>query len=201
MKETLQALLRDPRIWRGDVSSTQPAGMPTGCAELDAVLPGGGWPTGALAEILIERYGLGELELLMPALVRLSRGNRVIVWVAPPFVPYAPALAGAGLDLQRLLLVRAETQADALWSAEQALRSGSCAAVLLWAEPSTRWLRRLQLAAEAGAAWGVLFRMARAHAQSSYAALRLRVSPERLELLKCRGGRPRILCTSWRTAG
>lgn len=198
MEETLQALLRDSRIWRSNAAATQPAGMPTGCPELDAALPGGGWPGGALTEILIEHHGLGELELLMPALARLSRGSRVIAWVAPPFVPYAPALASAGLDLQRLLVVHAEASADALWSADQALRSGSCAAVLLWAEPSMRWLRRLQLAAEAGAAWGVLFRTTRAESQSSYAALRLKVSSEKLELLKCRGGRPRTLNSSWR---
>jgi hypothetical protein len=196
--EALQALLRDPRIQRGSASAVHPAGIPTGCAELDAALPGGGWPTGALAEILIERHGLGELELLMPALAHLSRGNRVIAWVAPPLLPYAPALAGSGLDLRRLLIVRAQSPADALWSAEQALRSGSCAAVLAWAEPSTRWLRRLQLAAEAGAAWGVLFRTARVQGRASYAALRLRVSPGKLELLKCRGGRPRTLHTAWR---
>jgi hypothetical protein len=198
MKESLQALLRDPRIQHGS-KTEHPPGMPTGRAELDAVLPGGGWPRGALTEILIEHPGVGELELIMPALARLSRGSRVIAWISPPFVPYAPALAGAGLDLQRLLVVRAPTQADALWSADQALRSGSCAAVLLWAEPSTRWLRRLQLAAESGDAWCALFRATRAQTQPSHAALRLLVEPQQLALLKCRGGRPRTVPLSWRT--
>lgn len=198
MHETLENLLRDRRIWQGEIAAAQVAGMSTGCGDLDAALPGGGWPGAALTEILIEHHGLGELELLMPALARLSKGERVIVWVAPPFIPYAPALIGAGLELKRLLVVHAETPADVLWSAEQALRSGSSSAVLAWAEPSTQWLRRLQLAAEAGAAWGVLFRTAAAQRRSSYAALRLRVEPGRLELLKCRGGRPRVLHTSWR---
>jgi hypothetical protein len=198
MHETLQSLLRDRRIWQGEVAATPAAGTPTGCSDLDAALPGGGWPTASLTEILIQHHGLGELELLMPALAQLSKTPRVIVWVAPPFIPYAPALIGAGIELKRLLVVHAETPADVLWSAEQALRSGGCAAVLLWAEPSMRWLRRLQLAAEAGSAWGVLFRTAEAQTRSSYAALRLRVQPERLELLKCRGGRPRVLHTSWR---
>jgi hypothetical protein len=198
MHETLQTLLRDRRIWQGEVAATSPAGTPTGCIDLDDALPGGGWPTASLTEILIEHHGLGELELLMPALAELSKGPRVIVWVTPPFIPYAPALISAGVELKRLLLVHAGTPADVLWSAEQALRSGSCAAVLLWAEPSTRWLRRLQLAAETGSAWGVLFRTAEARSRSSYAALRLCVQSERLELLKCRGGRPRVLHTSWR---
>ena len=198
MHETLETLLRDRRIWQGEITSTPAAGMPTGCSDLDAALPGGGWPIASLTEILIEHHGLGELALLMPALARLSQGERVIVWVAPPYIPYAPALIGAGLELRHVLVVQAATPDDVLWSAEQALRSGSCAAVLLWAEPSTHWLRRLQLAAEAGASWGVLFRTVEAQTRSSYAALRLRVQPDRLELLKCRGGRPRVLCTSWR---
>jgi protein ImuA len=197
MKETLDALLRDARIWQGVVTAASP-GMPTGCDALDAVLPARGWPTGALAEILIEHPGSGELALLMPALARMSRSDRLIVWVAPPFVPYAPALLHAGLDLRRLLVVRTESGGDVLWAGEQALRSGSCAAVLLWAEPSGRWLRRLQLAAEAGGALGVLYRSARARDQPTCAALRLCVWPDKLELLKCRGGAPRVL-NAWRS--
>jgi hypothetical protein len=197
MKEALDALLNDARIWQG-VARTAPPGIPTGWDALDAVLPGGGWPIAALAEILIGHPGSGELALVMPALARLSRHDRLIVWVAPPFVPYAPALLRAGLDLRRLLVVRPESGEDVLWAGEQALRSGSCAAVLLWAEPSGRWLRRLQLAAEAGGALGVLYRSARARSQSTYAALRLCVWPDRLELLKCRGGSPRTL-NAWRS--
>jgi hypothetical protein len=198
MNETLRALLLDPRIWQGEIT-TAPPGVPTGCDELDAALPGGGWPRKGLVEILLERHGIGELELLMPALARLSREERLIAWVAPPFIPYAPALSTAGFALEHLLIVRAEDLHDRLWSAEQALRSGSCSAVLLWAEPANSWLRRLQLAAEAGAAWGILFRTSRARNRSSHAVLRLRVQAGRLELLKCRGARPRMLKTSWRS--
>jgi hypothetical protein len=201
MHETLQTLLCDRRIWRGEVAGAPATGTPTGYIDLDEALPGGGWPTASLTEILIEHHGMGELALIMPALAHLSRGERVIVWVAPPFIPYAPALADAGLDLKRLLIVKPGTSSDILWAAEQALRSGSSAAVVVWAEPSTRWLRRLQLAAETGSSWGVLFRTADAQARSSYATLRLRVRAGELELLKCRGGRPRVLRTSWRTQG
>ena len=197
MDETLRALLRDPRIWQGEIVAA-PEGVPTGFSKLDAALPSRGWPQAGLIEILIERHGMGELELVMPALARLSGAGRMIVWIAPPFIPYAPALTRAGLSLERLLIVRAATPADMLWSAEQALRSGSCA-VLLWAEPAASWLRRLQLAAETGAALGVLFRTTNARKHSSYAELRLRVRAGQLELLKCRGGRPRVLNTPWRS--
>ena len=43
-----------------------------GFAALDRYLPGGGWPLGPLIEVFVERYGVGELSLLMPALAALT---------------------------------------------------------------------------------------------------------------------------------
>src|SRR5216684_1907394 len=116
-------------------------------------------------------------------------------WIAPPYEPYAPALAQQGIELTRLLVVRPAGATEALWAAEQALGSGVCAAVLLWLQGTDdRWLRRLKLAAETGGALGVLFRPERHRFESSPASLRLLLTqgePEaRLDLLKVQGGRP-----------
>ena len=107
---SVEDLLRHPLLWRGqDGGAAGTAAIATGFAELDRYLPGGGWPLTGISEIFIERYGLGELRLLMPALAALSRhavtARQWIVWIAPPFVPYAPALAEHGVDLSRILLV------------------------------------------------------------------------------------------------
>ena len=192
MDHALEPLLRHPGIWRAGTS--RPAGdghLPTGFPELDAALAGGGWPVGALSEILHDGSGIGELRLLMPALARLSRGGRWIALIAPPYIPYAPALASYGVDLSRLLLVHPRDATDALWAVEQALRSGTCGAVLAWpARVDDRSLRRLQLAAEQGGALGLLFRSGAAG--HSPAALRLRLEHNAqglvARLLKCRGG-------------
>jgi hypothetical protein len=194
MNTALDSVLHHPGIWRGDQRAQIAAdSVPTGFTALDEVLPGGGWPRGALTEILIEREGIGELHLLMPALVRLSQERGWLVWVAPPHVPYAPALTAAGLNLKRSLVAQAQSADDAWWTAEQALRSGACDAVLAWLRtPDERRMRRLQLAAETGRAWGVLFRPARAAQDRSPAALRLRLEPVAnglaLHILKRRGG-------------
>lgn len=201
---SLNELLDNPRVWRGRQSLESQDGLASGYPELDRHLPGRGWPQGALTELLAEHYGIGELRLLMPALARLSRqpadysGPGWIAWVAPPFQPYAPALEQWNIDLSRLLIVRPKTTAETLWSAEQALSSGTCAAVLLWPESlDDQAGRRLQLAAEKGNSWAIAFRPPAARRQSSAAALRLElqatVDGTRIHILKSRGGRPAVL--------
>ena len=190
----LDTLVQRADIWRG--GGTPPentAGISTGVSQLDAVLPGGGWPRGALTEILIPDEGIGELSLVMPALACLSNANRWLAWVAPPHIPYAPALASAGVDLSRVMVVRPRSGADGLWAVEQTLRAGTCGAVLAWLNTAdTGVMRRLQLAAEAGNCWGVLFRPQRMAGQASPAALRLKLEPTSrglaVHVLKRRGG-------------
>jgi hypothetical protein len=120
----LSEVLSHPAIWRGGDCAPEPAALPTGYSALDAVLPGGGWPQGALTEILLEREGIGELRLALPALSTLTREGRAVVWIAPPYRPYAPALAASGIDLARLIVVRGRDLRESLWAYEQALRAG-----------------------------------------------------------------------------
>jgi len=158
---------------------------------------------GALTEFLLDAHGTGELRVLMPALASLSRSpaggpRRGIIWISPPYVPYAPALTQHGVDLSAMLIVRADESVECLWAMEQALRSKACAAVLGWVSAvEERTLRRLQLAAEAGACWAVLFRHTRFQRRHSPAALRIHLSPRMrglsLNILKSRGGRPGLL--------
>ena len=120
---------------------------------------------------------------------------RGIAWVAPPFQPYPPALQQWGIDLSRLLIVRPKDDSEVLWSAEQALSSGTCAAVLLWPEKlDDQSSRRLQLAAEKGQSWAVAFRPRSARHEPSAAALRIEVQASEqgtcLDVFKSRGGRP-----------
>lgn len=194
---TLDSLLNQAQVWRGtEAGQSLPAGVPSGFAALDEVLPGGGWPQGALTEIISDHQGAGELSMLMPTLARLSREGRWLAWIAPPHIPYAPALSAYGVDLSKVLVVRPRGETDTLWALEQALRSGTCGAVLAWPRiADERSLRRLQLAAEAGNTLGVLFRSGWAATQSSPAALRVRIEPVPggsvdLRVLKRRGGWP-----------
>ena len=203
---SLDKLLENPRIWRARSQPRAELGLSSGYEQFDRHLPGGGWPRAALTEILVEQYGIGELRLLMPALASLcveEPGSGPvesgwIAWVAPPFQPYPPALQARGIHLSRMLIVRPRNDGEILWSAEQALSSGTCAAVLLW--PKTfddQASRRLQLAAEKGASWAIAFRPLAARHEPSAAALRIELAAghrgTRLAILKSRGGSPAVL--------
>jgi hypothetical protein len=203
VQDPVENLLKNPRIWRGQARAEDPGwrGLASGYPRLDRHLPGGGWPRHALTEILLDHYGTGELQLLMPALAGLScAGDEAgwIAWIAPPFEPYPPALQQWGVRLSRVLIVRPKNAREALWAAEQALSSGNCAAVLLWSEDIDDAAgRRLQLAAGKGQSWAIAFRSLRALAEPSAAALRIRLDAGEegtdLGILKSRGGRPAVI--------
>ena len=117
MNETaLHQLLSRGHVWRARAGVRQP-GITTGIAALDQLLPDG-WPRGALTEILSSRPGIGECSLLLPALSRLCDGRRWLALIAPPYIPYAPALAAAGIDISRVLMIHPRSEAEILWAAE-----------------------------------------------------------------------------------
>ncbi len=188
-EQRLQEVLHRPDIWRG-FRNDSIGNRRTGHALLDRHLPGRGWPAAGLIELLCTRPGIGELQLLLPTLV-----NTVQCWIAPPYPPYAPALAQSGLDLNRLLIIHPETPKDQLWALEQVLHAGSEEVVLGWcAQASMTDLRRLQLAAETHQTRLFLFRPPAVLNQASPARLRLFLDTADdglyLRILKTRGGRP-----------
>jgi len=190
---TLQDILQRQPVWRGGASAVAAApAIPTGFPGLDLELPGGGWPAGALTEILCAKEGFGELQLVLPAFAALTRRAKRVAWLAPPHLPYAPALAAAGVDLAFLTVVHAPGRRDALWAAEQVLRSGACHAMLGWL-PHARHaeLRRLAVAVETSPAFVAIFRPPQAAAEASPAVLRVALEPHEGKLfariLKRRG--------------
>jgi len=190
------AALRDgiERLCRTNPAALAP--QPSGFAELDAQLPSGGWPVGALTECLLSTHGIGELSLWMPALHKVAHDKRRIAFIAPPFLPYAPALIQHGIPLEQVIVIECKSAKDSLWATEQALRCAAFGAVLAWPDNAItdKQLRRLQLAAEAGRNLGVLYRPLAAAQNASPAALRLKLQadtrPNSLQVAihKCRGG-------------
>jgi protein ImuA len=148
---------------------------------LDAQLPGGGWPVGALTEVLQPEPSRHAWQLLQPALAQATAARPGgVVLVAPPYEPFAPALQAAGLPPQRLCQVRpaavqtGSAATAALWATEQALRCRDVLAVVAWLPQALpEQLRRLQLAAAQMGQLLWVLRPAHARQQASPAPLRL----------------------------
>lgn len=202
MSELLETLIRDARIWRGHEQARQPRPEePTGYQALDRQLGATGWPRGALTECLLDNPGIGELQLFLPLMQKLSARGKTIFWLNPPHLPYAPALVRADIRLERVILVRTEDRGDFLWTLDNCLRSPATGLVMAWpGRLASRDIRRLQLAAEAGDSVGVLFRERRYGEHNSPAALRLDLEADarqqlKVHVLKRRGGWPGQHCT------
>ena len=190
----IEQVMRRNDTWRGRDTrdSDTDSGLPTGFRQLDDELYGNGWPLGQTIELLSDSNGLGAMGLFLPAMEQLSEKNRWQVFIAPPFMPYAPLLAARGIDTRQVLLVHPQNRQDLLWSIEQALRSTTCSAVFAWLgadEYRYSELRKLQLAAGDSDALSVLFRPRQAAHNHAPASLRLDMNAYRqVNILKQRGG-------------
>lgn len=193
MNPAVAQLLHNPLLWRGDVKARVERTLATGFANLDRELPGAGWPQGSLTELLLDREGIGELRLLLPALERLSREGRWIALVAPPHLPYAPAFARSRIEPSRLIVVETGEEKNRWWAAEQILRSDSAGALLFWPQSiHDARLRRLAVAAQDTTSIAFLFASGERATLPSPAPLRIRLSTAakalRLDVFKRRGG-------------
>ena len=112
-------------LCRNGRAVTAPVVEASGWTELDAVLPGGGWQAGTIVELMPAATGIGELRLLLPALARITGAGRHVALIAPPYIPFAPALSQHGVRLERVLVIQAQ-QADDICG----LPSSHCAADL-----------------------------------------------------------------------
>ncbi|MGF6636471.1 translesion DNA synthesis-associated protein ImuA [Paraburkholderia sp. MM6662-R1] len=166
-----------PSLWRASqLARGRGRIVETGYPALSAELPGGGWPVGTLVDLLVPHAGIGELRLLRPALA--AGGDGPVALLQPPHTPNGLGLSYIGLPLKEMLLVKARKTADALWSAEQILRAGSCGALVFWAQyAQASSLRRLHLAAQSSETLFIMVRPLAAAQDSSPAALRLALRP------------------------
>ncbi|MEI7297039.1 translesion DNA synthesis-associated protein ImuA [Paraburkholderia tropica] len=166
-----------PGLWRASqLGSVGHRTVPSGHAALDAELPGGGWPTGSLTELMQPQPGCGELRLLRPALSRVSQ--RPVFVVQPPHRLQPAAFTWWGLDTANVCLLKPGSTADALWAVEQVLRSGTAGGLLFWStQVRAEALRRLHLAAQRADTLFFLFRPMAAASGTSPAPLRLGLEP------------------------
>lgn len=183
-------------VWRASERSPAPLAVHgSGHDELNAWLPGGGWPLGALIEILHDAPGCGELSLAASALAALP-ATRPIALLRPPGVPNSIAWKQWQVSPERLWWLHPKRLTDAWWCAETVLRSRTFGALLAWVDPvDPAALRRLHASAQDSQALVFLFRPAQAARGFSPSPLRLQIAPTAsqqvaVQILKAKGPKP-----------
>ena len=161
-------------------------------------MPGGGWPCGALTEILTAQFSILEWRLLAPSLRPLCESGKwahrpSIIVIGPAQAPHPPGLRHEGIDERQLIWIQAETPAERLWATEQLLKSNAFGALVAWL-PQVRHeqIRRLQVLSAQCKAPVFLVRPITAASESSAAPLRVlaRVDPDwclQVDILKRKG--------------
>jgi len=212
MTSQLESVLNAaPSLWRGQAYNGQAhngcvRSMSTGFDELDQALPTGGWPPGAVVEVMIPGMDVGELGLWLPVIKRMTQEQRHVIIADAPYLSYVPILANAGIDLDYIRWLSLDDEQDTLCTLEKALRNRECGMALWWPNvlgtPSIRGgglnnsaVRRLQAAAREGESLLGLYRITtddRAIRQSTWAALRLQLHIRQeggldIDILKARG--------------
>jgi len=137
-----------------------------------------GLPKGRLVEIFGMRSS-GKTALAFAALAECTQAGELGAYVDCSGSLYAPAAAAAGIDLQRLIVVRPRAGSDARRAIDALVRGGACATVVLDCADAARLLEthhcaRLVAQAEKTGTTLVVISSGNLPAVASFAALRLR---------------------------
>jgi protein ImuA len=181
-------------LWRGsELGGPISSVLGTGFGALDRVLPGGGWPCGALTEILMPQFSVVEMRLTAHVLREQTGQGRRVALVGPPHAPHAPGLRLGGVDERFLDWIEVDAPRDRQWAAEQVIKAGTFGAVIAWL-PHIRaeQIRRLQVLAARCKGPAFLCRPEHAAREASAAPLRLLARPHtdwqiRVQVLKRKG--------------
>ncbi|MBY7731013.1 translesion DNA synthesis-associated protein ImuA [Vibrio splendidus] len=148
MHELIKDLQARQLIWKGLQSTTQGSTTSTGYLQLDKQLDGG-FPTHGVIEVESQQ-GIGELRLLTPYLAQ-QNSQKLAIFINPPGKICAEFFNDQNIPLENILVIQPQCDLDALWAAEQCLKSGACHSVLLWgADLEIHQTKRLQAASETG---------------------------------------------------
>jgi len=176
---TIESLKQQRLVWSASHSYSPLQGLyylASGYAELDQAL--GGWPASGLVELQIERMGIGELRLLLPALAALTKGehaHKLQVWLDAPSQLMPQGLGGAFSD--QLVVLNEPKHELKLWALEQLFRSGACSAVVFWVKAlKPAQAKRLQIAAKESNTLGFMLSYSSAQSVSLPISLRMELS-------------------------
>jgi hypothetical protein len=192
MKDSLSLFNNHPNIWRAREQPANTSRFALGIHTLDEALHGG-IPSAGVVSIACTT-GIGEVSLFQQVISQ-QRKHKLRVFINPPAHVCAPWLTTQGIDISQVLIITPDNDADALWAAEQCLKSAACHCVLLWSKTmAAKTARRLQVAATHNDALCLLFSLASKKPSSLPVSLELSLKAHEanltVDILKQRQGWP-----------
>ncbi|RMF36806.1 MAG: hypothetical protein D6753_18790 [Planctomycetota bacterium] len=184
----------------------------SGCPAMDRLLASHGYEPGSVVEYLRSGRACGAtyFALAAAASAQAARDGYLVIvdrWRRL----YPPQLLAHKIDLQRTIWVYPDSDRDAVWALDQALRTAAVSAVVAEVDGlDSRAARRLQLAAETGGGLGLLVRPAEVRRHPSWSEVQWLIRPDptargavgmhrgrrlRAHLLRNRGGRSGAVAT------
>lgn len=143
----LSQLKEKQLVWLANEKLIDRKLIETGYEEFDAHYQG--LPAHGLIEIQT-MHGWGEIRLLIGYLKHKQEQGLISI-IRPPGILNSEFLLQHGIKLDQILLINPKSGTDALWAAEQCLKSGLCSSVLLWKNRlSIKEAKRINLACEQG---------------------------------------------------
>lgn len=190
MHELIENLKDQRLIWQGQQPQKQHSTISTGFPILDQKLDGG-FPVHGVIEIE-SQSSIGELRLMLPH-IQHSASERLIVFINPPGLISAEFFSAQNIDLAHILVISPKSDLEALWTAEQCLKSGACHSVFLWGvELEIHQTKRLQVASETGKCLQFIFKSTSQDKISLPVSLSMKLTPHQsgleVTIIKRKGG-------------
>ncbi|AOT09315.1 translesion DNA synthesis-associated protein ImuA [Pseudoalteromonas luteoviolacea] len=201
MANLIDFLQHQNLVWHGTdnapLSQRSVEKQSTGYETLDTCLEGG-FPIPGIVDIQCQ-VGIGEVALLLPF---IREQSRLCVMINPPANVNAHALLHQNIVTELVWVLSISDPTEALWAAEQCLKSGVCSSVLLWhQELQIHQVKRLILSAQTGQSLCCLLRCNPAQGGSLPVSLSMQLSPRGegldIKVTKLKGGwaKPKITLT------
>jgi len=114
---------------------------------------------GRITEVVLQDSDISQIPMLLPLLAQISQAPRWLIWVAPPAMLPRELLTEAGIDLNKVILLKPDEQNDCFQLACKALAAGTAHAVISWeGYMGQSQIQGLEQAAREGASHGIVIR-------------------------------------------
>ncbi|MGN8055096.1 ImuA family protein [Pedobacter sp. 22163] len=219
-KEILIKLQQDILLWQGFKPQGGTRAERVGLGEIEQVFPGGVFPKRAIHEFItvLPEDSAASDGFIAGLLAVLMQDGAACVWVGTSRRLFPASLSAFNVEPDRIIFMDVQTEKEALWVTEEALKCQGLAAVV--SELNNLSLiesRRLQLAVEQSGVTGFILRKDAGKAASTVATARWKISPLptdtadgmpglgfprwQVELLKVRNGKPGSFVLEWAGEG